>query len=200
MSNFKRPRSGRNPRACPWRNEPPRSGQAKLVKFASATALAVGIYKIKSDARRHPERSEGSPSNVGDSHARETLRLRSAQGDTSCRLHLALQQFNVSHPSHILDHSLQLHDRECAGGKGRGKGCGFRDRIDVLRLVCGQRVEYFQFFISIGKVFPRVKCGLDVREVQRRENIVRRGDRYCSFRSEERRVGKECRSRWSPYH
>src|SRR3989338_8089565 len=41
---FKRPRSGRNPRACPWRNEPPRSGQAKLVKFASATALAVGIY------------------------------------------------------------------------------------------------------------------------------------------------------------
>src|SRR5262252_9906128 len=23
---------------------------------------------------------------------------------------------------------------------------------------------------------------------------------YCSKRSEERRVGKECRSRWSPYH
>ena len=23
---------------------------------------------------------------------------------------------------------------------------------------------------------------------------------YCDFRSEERRVGKECRSRWSPYH
>ena len=22
----------------------------------------------------------------------------------------------------------------------------------------------------------------------------------CSWRSEERRVGKECRSRWSPYH
>ena len=26
-----------------------------------------------------------------------------------------------------------------------------------------------------------------------------RGD-YGSIRSEERRVGKECRSRWSPYH
>src|SRR3989442_11414697 len=25
-------------------------------------------------------------------------------------------------------------------------------------------------------------------------------DRRGSFRSEERRVGKECRSRWSPYH
>ena len=23
---------------------------------------------------------------------------------------------------------------------------------------------------------------------------------YCTGRSEERRVGKECRSRWSPYH
>ena len=23
---------------------------------------------------------------------------------------------------------------------------------------------------------------------------------YLRFRSEERRVGKECRSRWSPYH
>ena len=25
-------------------------------------------------------------------------------------------------------------------------------------------------------------------------------DSECVFRSEERRVGKECRSRWSPYH
>ena len=23
---------------------------------------------------------------------------------------------------------------------------------------------------------------------------------FCEYRSEERRVGKECRSRWSPYH
>ena len=23
---------------------------------------------------------------------------------------------------------------------------------------------------------------------------------FCNVRSEERRVGKECRSRWSPYH
>src|SRR2546430_331432 len=26
------------------------------------------------------------------------------------------------------------------------------------------------------------------------------GNHTCSIRSEERRVGKECRSRWSPYH
>ena len=31
-----------------------------------------------------------------------------------------------------------------------------------------------------------------------RELIKRR--KSCAARSEERRVGKECRSRWSPYH
>ena len=30
--------------------------------------------------------------------------------------------------------------------------------------------------------------------------VVRAGAGYDNVRSEERRVGKECRSRWSPYH
>ena len=29
---------------------------------------------------------------------------------------------------------------------------------------------------------------------------VKKGDVHRAVRSEERRVGKECRSRWSPYH
>src|SRR5256885_11696622 len=33
-----------------------------------------------------------------------------------------------------------------------------------------------------------------------RPNAVTSGGVYSSTRSEERRVGKECRSRWSPYH
>src|SRR3989449_5178930 len=32
------------------------------------------------------------------------------------------------------------------------------------------------------------------------ELLERAGPRLVHFRSEERRVGKECRSRWSPYH
>ncbi len=32
-----------------------------------------------------------------------------------------------------------------------------------------------------------------------RENVVVTKNNFM-FRSEERRVGKECRSRWSPYH
>ena len=31
-------------------------------------------------------------------------------------------------------------------------------------------------------------------------NDLLRVDRHGDMRSEERRVGKECRSRWSPYH
>src|SRR3712207_8888173 len=32
------------------------------------------------------------------------------------------------------------------------------------------------------------------------ESLDEIGDRIGALRSEERRVGKECRSRWSPYH
>ena len=32
------------------------------------------------------------------------------------------------------------------------------------------------------------------------ENSMDRGAWWAAVRSEERRVGKECRSRWSPYH
>ena len=35
---------------------------------------------------------------------------------------------------------------------------------------------------------------------QKLKNLKDRGDAHKLTRSEERRVGKECRSRWSPYH
>ena len=37
------------------------------------------------------------------------------------------------------------------------------------------------------------------RDAARRAVLVRQAS-YVLLRSEERRVGKECRSRWSPYH
>ena len=33
-----------------------------------------------------------------------------------------------------------------------------------------------------------------------KELLAKRGEELFKIRSEERRVGKECRSRWSPYH
>ena len=40
-------------------------------------------------------------------------------------------------------------------------------------------------------------CG---RRSDRIKGLVWEGDGFLLLRSEERRVGKECRSRWSPYH
>src|SRR5256886_14560259 len=39
-----------------------------------------------------------------------------------------------------------------------------------------------------------------IDEMLHHTRAVRRGTRRALLRSEERRVGKECRSRWSPYH
>ena len=58
---------------------------------------------------------------------------------------------------------------------------------------------------GLGRVFQRGRVwwiayyqrGQEIRESSKSE---RRLDAERLLRSEERRVGKECRSRWSPYH
>src|SRR3712207_1129610 len=52
----------------------------------------------------------------------------------------------------------------------------------------GKSSEAQKFFDSIGYT-PHVRF-----------NAIHGRERLLFFRSEERRVGKECRSRWSPYH
>ena len=44
-----------------------------------------------------------------------------------------------------------------------------------------------QYKVSEGDIITIEKLGVEAGE-------------KVTFRSEERRVGKECRSRWSPYH
>ena len=39
-----------------------------------------------------------------------------------------------------------------------------------------------------------------IQSIKAREVLDSRGNPTVEVRSEERRVGKECRSRWSPYH
>src|ERR1051326_6973830 len=63
-------------------------------------------------------------------------------------------------------------------GRQGGRGAG----VDVHREGVGGHVEG-----RVGKVA--------VQRVQEDDVVVR-----VEVRSEERRVGKECRSRWSPYH
>ena len=50
-------------------------------------------------------------------------------------------------------------------------------------------------FCELGGFFMRIYHAKDYADMSRKAaNIV------SAQRSEERRVGKECRSRWSPYH
>ena len=48
---------------------------------------------------------------------------------------------------------------------------------------------------------PCPHCGFDLAENEKKFPVaLRAGTMLNGRRSEERRVGKECRSRWSPYH
>ena len=46
----------------------------------------------------------------------------------------------------------------------------------------------------------KVGMGYDVHRLTENRNLILGGVKIPWERSEERRVGKECRSRWSPYH
>src|SRR5437588_3823956 len=60
----------------------------------------------------------------------------------------------------------------------------FRDRQDLFELAIYRR-QVSEGDISMDKLFFEVAESFDLTYAER---------------SEERRVGKECRSRWSPYH
>src|ERR1022692_3132835 len=58
------------------------------------------------------------------------------------------------------------------------------------------------FYEAAGEkgVKPIIGCEVYVAPGSRFEKKTSTGGRDVYHRSEERRVGKECRSRWSPYH
>src|SRR3712207_6050825 len=56
--------------------------------------------------------------------------------------------------------------------------------------------ERMELKCTVCGILLDVPCTVPGCPGHRNESV---GDR-CAYRSEERRVGKECRSRWSPYH
>ena len=60
----------------------------------------------------------------------------------------------------------------------------------VLAVVACAAIVFLYPYYNEYKVFDGIEAG-QWNEVQKS---------YEALRSEERRVGKECRSRWSPYH
>ena len=89
--------------------------------------------------------------------------------------------------------------------------------ITVLPLICIELVKLIFIYLKLKNIIRQVIQGKiddfrDARrarehqQVQRRRQLHKACDhaavqrRQYGVRSEERRVGKECRSRWSPYH
>ena len=52
----------------------------------------------------------------------------------------------------------------------------------------------------LGNQQTEYRMDYDPSVLEAFQNKHPENDYFVKFRSEERRVGKECRSRWSPYH
>src|ERR1039457_4330691 len=83
---------------------------------------------------------------------------------------------------------LEVHDGELLVLLGPS-GCG---KTTALRMVAGLE-DTTSGFIRIG---DRVVNDVEPKD----RDVAMVFQSYALYRSEERRVGKECRSRWSPYH
>ena len=54
--------------------------------------------------------------------------------------------------------------------------------------------------VTMGEIMLRLSTPGNQKYIQATQFDINYGGGEANVRSEERRVGKECRSRWSPYH
>src|SRR3712207_7737435 len=67
--------------------------------------------------------------------------------------------------------------------------------------VCSSDLACLDQLPNLGTVVPAVLVDVDPTDQRQSQGTIGIEDRRVDLvRSEERRVGKECRSRWSPYH
>ena len=98
----------------------------------------------------------------------------------------------VGQPSHSAGSAVNL-DRVAASGRAYSDAVGQFEAHLVVRYA-GDDVAV----ASVFNRFPQLD-GIVIRAVADLEAAIFQGIQLAE-RSEERRVGKECRSRWSPYH
>ena len=85
-------------------------------------------------------------------------------------------------------------------GEGGGGGCFFFQAEDGIRDTSVTGVQTCALPISLRPSFEA--ADMTLKDVDWADEIIDWDsfDAAIIGRSEERRVGKECRSRWSPYH
>ena len=84
---------------------------------------------------------------------------------------------------------------------------GFREaarRLHVVQPALSQTVSDLERELGVKLLVRNSRAVRLTAEgeifLQEVKQILEHADRAVELRSEERRVGKECRSRWSPYH
>ena len=86
--------------------------------------------------------------------------------------------------------ATDFHDYE---GGGIGEGEGVKDVSDKI-----ENEEQVEDTFQEGQ--EKKEEEQDKRNIEEEDNAIEMSEDFDGQRSEERRVGKECRSRWSPYH
>ena len=91
-------------------------------------------------------------------------------------------------PSSSITYAMAMVNDQCGSPKGVFKGIYTIDTPDPV-------VKVYSMFSGLG--LPESRVTQLKKDAQELAQNVKGKDEH---RSEERRVGKECRSRWSPYH
>ena len=117
--------------------------------------------------------------------------------DSEVILHLIARSRKSRFVDRFIDALSQIEGGYALVALTNKKLIGVRDPLGIRPLVLGD--------LDGRPVLASETCALDiigarfVRDIEHGELVVIDHDGITS-RSEERRVGKECRSRWSPYH
>ena len=86
------------------------------------------------------------------------------------------------------------------GGYNIAKEIYLQNEKRLLRKKVKQFIDTGSLELPDSIMFePTQRCNLRCKMCYQDRSILA-GQKEMSYRSEERRVGKECRSRWSPYH
>ena len=114
--------------------------------------------------------------------------------------HLALAYEAAQQALALDSDSVDIHYLAAELALGLGHQASLRENLDWLFEVTladdGRIADYLALCQAIDYLTPAIKDKLlDAYLLQEDEDLT-----YAQLRSEERRVGKECRSRWSPYH
>ena len=124
-----------------------------------------------------------------------------SRADKDAALHAIADTLDAAIPTIV-----QANADDLAQGRERGMAEGLLDRLMLeearIRAIAEAVREVAALPDPVGEVVrgSTLANGLQIRQVRVPMGVVGMIYEARPNRSEERRVGKECRSRWSPYH